>query len=379
MLEEKTIRIKIILLGDSGVGKSSIIQRYSEDIFEENQKITFNASFIEKIVTIEGQEIILELWDTAGQEQFRSMTKLFIKNSKIVILVYDITSLKSFESLNYWYDFISKEIGKNIIYGLLGNKNDKIFEEEVSQENAEDFANNINSSFCFVSAKEGGKELNKFIEELISKYLIIYNPDYNLNQSIKLKKRKYSIDENHKESNCCFGKSEKTILLKMVFLGCKGVGKTSIIKTLKGNNNITDLTHTKKAYEERLEYNSHGKNITVKIKDTNGDNLENENLEYYAQNYNTIFFVFNIDKRNTFYNLEDSLNFMKIKKINKYLLGYNNTSSENIYHDFEYQKEAQKFVEKYGCEFEYFSIEDIYKVKAIILDNISKYLKSISK
>ena len=154
--------------------------------------------------------------------------------------------------------------------------------------------------------------------------------------------------------------------------------KKDILDKLSPNQNLT-IEQNKKAYEERLEYNSHGKNITVKIKDTNGDNLENENLEYYAQNYNTIFFVFNIDKRNTFYNLEDSLNFMKIKKINKYLLGYNNTSSENIYHDFDYQKEAQKFVEKYGCEFEYFSIEDIYKVKAIILDNISKYLKNISK
>ena len=104
-----------------------------------------------------------------------------------------------------------------------------------------------------------------------------------------------------------------------------------------------------------------------------------KNLEYYSQNYNAIFFVFNINKKNTLYNLEDSLNFLKTKKINKYLIGYNNTSSENINSDFDYENEAQKFVEKYGCEYEYISIEDIYKVKAIILENISKYLKAISK
>ena len=194
-----------------------------------------------------------------------------------------------------------------------------------------------------------------------------------------MKERNYSIEEEDNKNSCCFGKGQKTTKLKMVFLGSKGVGKTSIIKILKGNDNIINLVHTKKSYKEKIDYNKHGQNITVELKDTNGDDLSNENLEYYSQNYNAIFFVFNINKKNTLYNLEDSLNYLKTKKINKYLIGYNNTSSENINNDFDYENEAQKFVEKYGCEYEYISIEDIYKVKAIILDNISKYLKAISK
>ena len=375
MLEDDKIRIKIILLGDSGVGKSSIIQRYSEDKFEENPISTLSANYFEKEEIVNEQNIILELWDTAGQEQYRSMTKIFIKNSKIVILVYDITSFKSFESLNYWYDFISKEVDKNIIYGILGNKIDIINEEEVSQEKVEEYAKTLDASFCLYSAKEGGKELNKFIEELVSKYLILCDLDPNINRTIKLNDY---VEENNNKSNCCFGKGQKIIELKMVFLGCKRVGKTSIIKLLKGNNNIKDLNHTKKAYEEKIEYNEQGKKITVRIKDTNGDNLEDENLEYYSHNYNVIFFVFNTNKKNNLYNLEDSLHYLKTKNIKIYLIGYNNTLYENIYNDFDCEKEAQNFVEKFGCEYEYVSIEDIYKIKAIILDNIDKYLKAIS-
>ena len=100
MLSQNKRHIKLILLGDMGVGKSSIIQRFSDDIFDQNIELTYNSNYIEKEVTIRGQNIILELWDTAGQEQFRSITQIFVKNSRIIILVYDVCSKKSFESLN---------------------------------------------------------------------------------------------------------------------------------------------------------------------------------------------------------------------------------------------------------------------------------------
>ena len=126
MLEDSKTNVKLILLGDSGVGKSSIIQRYSEDIFDENLGSTYDSNFVEKKLRIKGHNINLELWDTAGQEQYRSATQIFVKNSKIILLVYDVTNKKTFESLNYWYDFIKKELGPKIIIGLIGNKTDLI-------------------------------------------------------------------------------------------------------------------------------------------------------------------------------------------------------------------------------------------------------------
>ena len=133
MFDEK-VRLKLILLGDSGVGKSSILQRYYEDAFDSEIEITNNAHFLEKKVTINEENVILELWDTVGQEEYRSLTQIFVKNSKIVIFVYDVTSLKSFESLSFWYDYIKNDIGKNTVLGVIGNKTDLIFEDNFNEE-----------------------------------------------------------------------------------------------------------------------------------------------------------------------------------------------------------------------------------------------------
>ena len=82
--------IKLILLGETGVGKTAIIQRYNENIFNNDINSTSNIGFIKKEVTINDQKVILELWDTVGQEQFRLVTQMFIKNSPIIVLVYEV-------------------------------------------------------------------------------------------------------------------------------------------------------------------------------------------------------------------------------------------------------------------------------------------------
>ena len=158
MLNDYINHIKLILLGDAGVGKSAIIQRYYNDVFDENSGSTCSANFYEKEVIIRKKKIILELWDTAGQEEYKSMTQIFVKNAKIIILVYDITSFKTFQSLNYWHNFIIKELGPNVILGLAGNKTDLIFddnyEEEVTPEQGKKYADKIGASFACISAKE---------------------------------------------------------------------------------------------------------------------------------------------------------------------------------------------------------------------------------
>ena len=90
MFIDEKISLKLIIIGDSGVGKTSIIQRYYEDSFNENSQITLKAHFLEKEVIISDRKIDLELWDTAGQEKYRSLTQIFVKNSKIIIFVYSV-------------------------------------------------------------------------------------------------------------------------------------------------------------------------------------------------------------------------------------------------------------------------------------------------
>ena len=380
MLDENISRVKLILLGDTGVGKSAIIKRFHQDKFESDLTSTLCANFIEKEFIIKKKKVILEVWDTAGQETFNSMTKIFVKNSKIIILVYNVTSLKSFEALDYWYDFIIKEIGPNVILGLAGNKTDLIFDadftEEVSSEKGKEFANKIGASFALVSAKESSKEIKALFNQLLVKYLETQENDINLKGTIKIDEKNFTKEINNK-NECCGGKKKKAIKLKAIFLGSSGVGKTSIIKTIKGNDNIYNLQHTKKDYKENIYYKKNNQSITVTLKEINGNEYINSLIENDNDGYKIFFLVFNVFKKNTLYDLQEYITKIKSKKYNIYLLGYDKESSENKTNEYNYIDEVEEFSKKNGCEFEYITVEDIYKVKAIIIDNIGKYLSNL--
>ena len=208
MLTNPETRLKVVLLGDAGVGKTAIIRRYYEDKFNDILESTYNASFIEKVINVENKKIVLELWDTVGQEAYRSLTKIFTKNARIIILVYDVTSKETFNSLNYWYDYISKEAEGNIILGVAGNKTDLILEEghreEVSQEEGKNFAEKINASFALISAKESDQEIKKLFNELISRYLGVKN--FNLESTKAIKINNNSNNNENNKSKCCSSK-----------------------------------------------------------------------------------------------------------------------------------------------------------------------------
>ena len=378
-MKDEKFRIKLILLGDSGVGKSSIIQRYYEDTFDKDLKMTENANFLEKELTINGEELVLELWDTAGQEAYRSLTQIFVKNSKIIILVYNVTSLKTFESLNFWYDFLKKDIGPSTILGVAGNKTDLIFEEtyneEVSPEKAKEFAKTIGADFALVSAKESANEIVTLINGLISKYLDAREFDIESVSTIRLETDSQAASK----TECCLGKSKKVYLLKVLFLGCKGVGKTSIIKALKGKINISNLPPTNTSYIEKLFYHKHNQDITVELKDTNWDEFNSGIFQQEIKQYKVFFLVFDIYKEDTLYALKYILKNLNSIKYKVYLIGYNNESIENKSNnelEFDFKKEAENLSNEYECGFEYITIDDVYKVKSIILDNIRQNLAS---
>ena len=375
MSKENINRIKIILLGDTGVGKSSIIRRYHEDTFEGDTISTFNANYIEKELIIKKKRVILEIWDTAGQEKFNSMTKLFVKNSKIIILVYNVTSLKSFEALNYWYDFIDKELGENIILGLAGNKTDLIFEEgyeeEVSSEKGKEFARKIKASFALISAKESSKEITDLFNILLNKYLETQEYNDNSKGTIIIDNKNF-IRENNKK-DCCVGKNKKSVKLRAIFIGNSGVGKTTIIKKLKGNENFNNLPHTKKEYKEKIYYKKNNCSITVVLKEIIGEQLINTYIKSKNDGYKIFFLVFSIYNKDSLNDLEKYLIEIKSKEYKAYLLGYDKELSENKADEFNYIDKVEELTKKYGCEFEYVTMEDIYKVKTIIIDNIGKY------
>ena len=161
---QSAIHCKTILVGDSGVGKTSIIGRYLNK-FNSNEKATIGASFTNKPEEIDGKQFIFEIWDTAGQERFRSINTIFYQDAYICIMVYDITNKQSFDNLkDYWYNAVKEGGSEGIIFHVAGNKIDLFEDEEVQKEEVNEFCDSINCESSFISAMQ-----NTYIDDLFKK------------------------------------------------------------------------------------------------------------------------------------------------------------------------------------------------------------------
>ena len=200
--------IKMILIGRSGTGKTSIIKATIDEEFEDNCESTLTSSFVAKNINIDNKNYRMEIWDTAGQEMYKSLTKLFIVDSKIVIFVYDITSKKSFEELDYWVKTAKETLGDKPIYGLFGNKKDLYLNEQVEENDGIKKANEIGAIFKLTSAKSERENLNEYMNELVKEYIKkikkngINNGD-NLQGEDYFSLKNDESDENKKKKGCC--------------------------------------------------------------------------------------------------------------------------------------------------------------------------------
>ena len=182
-IEDSAIKCKVVLIGKSGVGKTSIISRYTTNVFKESLMTTPGANFTTKQVEFPQYKktIKFEIWDTAGQERYRSLAKVFYNNASACILVYDITNKDTFDDIiNYWVPEIKENTPKDIILALAGNKSDKYDKTEVSEEEGKSLAKEIKSIYMRTSAK-----LNSSIDELFNaignKFL---NPDMEITSNL---------------------------------------------------------------------------------------------------------------------------------------------------------------------------------------------------
>ncbi len=188
--------IKVVLIGESGVGKTSIIQRYVNDVYDPNQLLSSSAQFITKTVELnDEQSIKFDVWDTAGQEKFRALAKIFYKDAKAIVLVYDITNRSSFEQLqNYWFKEIEENSLSDAILVIVGNKSDLYEEEKVTDEEAKEYAYN-NNIHCFITSARNNVGINNMFEELGNLYL---EPTFKEKRNQEMKERN---EDNGKKNN----------------------------------------------------------------------------------------------------------------------------------------------------------------------------------
>ena len=200
-----TTTCKIVLVGDAGTGKTCIISRFVNDKFNKSQMTTACPSFCTKTISYPQYKktINLEIWDTAGQEMYRSISKLFYKNASVGILVYDITSIKSFQNIkDYWYNELKQNTDSNIIFNLVGNKIDLFENEEVNEEEAKEYAKSINANFYLTSAKNNLEITNLFLQsgaKFIDPNLNSENKENLDDENIK----KLEIKDNNQNKGCC--------------------------------------------------------------------------------------------------------------------------------------------------------------------------------
>ena len=170
-MDDDYLGIKVTLIGESSVGKTCIINYYCKEHPDLEVDSTLGANYSQKKMERNGEKIRLDLWDTAGQEKYRSIGRHFYKESYIVCLVYDITNKESFKNLKeIWYPELLEYGEKLKIIALIGNKVDKYLEEEVSEEEGKKFAKEINAVFKRTSALNG-TGIEDLFEELVDKYL----------------------------------------------------------------------------------------------------------------------------------------------------------------------------------------------------------------
>lgn len=215
----KQSQFKIVLLGESAVGKSSVVQRFVKNSFDEYRESTIGAAFLTQSIHLSKNDILsngdnnintdnidddgitvkFEIWDTAGQERYRSLASMYYRNANAAIIVYDITQLESLDKAKYWIKELQRQANKDTIIILTGNKLDLNDERKISIDDVNEFTSIYNLLNFEVSAKTG-ENVNQLFKDIAIK-LVIKNLKSNNNLNTTNNKHSNTINLNQNTNN----------------------------------------------------------------------------------------------------------------------------------------------------------------------------------
>ena len=193
---------KIILLGNSNVGKTSIYYYYTKKIFLEGYKSTVGVDFSTEFKTILGKNVRLNIWDTAGQEKYRSTISKYFKGADACFLIFDLTDINSFNDLEIWYELFNEKstiLNNNENIVLLGNKCD-IDEKKVDQDLIDKFINDKKFQYFETSAKEG-INIDKAFQYIAEKLIKLNENDENININNTDEEKVVKLNDNNNNNN----------------------------------------------------------------------------------------------------------------------------------------------------------------------------------
>ena len=199
-------KYKLIFLGDQGVGKSCILNRFMNDTFTEEYQATIGLDFQSKNVQIDNQDIHLLLYDTAGQEKFRSLIPMYTRDANIILLVYDITNRESFSHLAEWLRDLTNVKLEEVILAIVANKIDLEDKRDVTAEEGQKFAEEHNFIFQEISAKTGDGFSDLFYKDIFEKIRTKFRPS-GQQPAAEVKDIKFNIEQEKAKSEtkkkCC--------------------------------------------------------------------------------------------------------------------------------------------------------------------------------
>jgi small GTP-binding protein len=163
MYEEPKYIIKITLLGEKNVGKTSLVYRYIENKFRESYKSTLGVNLLKKDMEVDGNGVSAQIWDLGGQDSFKSLRKLYLEGANGALVMFDLTDRKTFDKLNEWIESFKEIRGEQPII-LIGNKSDLENQKKITDKEASDYAVNNNMELILTSAKTGQNVEEAFIK-----------------------------------------------------------------------------------------------------------------------------------------------------------------------------------------------------------------------
>lgn len=195
-------KFKLVFLGEQSVGKTSLITRFMYDSFDNSYQATIGIDFLSKTMYLEDRTIRLQLWDTAGQERFRSLIPSYIRDSSVAVVVYDVSNLNSFEQTTKWIDDVRMERGSDVIIMLVGNKTDLSDKRQVSTEDGERKAKELDVMFIETSAKSSYNVKQLF--RRVASALPGMESNEVMQKSVELKPKETPIELHNTQSSRCY-------------------------------------------------------------------------------------------------------------------------------------------------------------------------------
>ncbi len=200
MSQEYDFLMKLILVGDSGVGKTNILSKYLKNDFDPDSKATVGVEFGTKNIEIDNKRIKVQIWDTAGQERYKSITSTYYKGAKGAFIVYDITRKSTFDNIDKWIGDLKNNGDENMIVYLVGNKSDLNDMREVRKDEAMTKSEKFNIAFSETSALYGDN-IHKIFQDLMEKVYINFYRNINTNREKEINKGVDLNEESNEKNN----------------------------------------------------------------------------------------------------------------------------------------------------------------------------------